>query len=267
MKTMKAGFGLYAYAVVGDRQPRRPVRQRLRLQAMPGGPSSGTSGQVNYKDLTLIGKVVKIADFQTQLKQAVKNPKTMETVLTEHQGFLDRLMTKTTVVPFQFGTILKDKQAAAAHLKSGYVKYQKLLTKFKNRQEWGVRVFADLQKLKSGLGQSSPRSSQKLGSGTAYLLRKKQAEAAETAAQEKLAVFSAEILNQLKKFAVEYKPTKSAQRFSDTSEPLISVFAFLVDKSKVRKFSQKLKNQQKKYQKFGLSLTSSGPWPAYNFVN
>lgn len=267
MKTMKTGFGLYAYAVVGDRQPRRPVRQRLRLQAMPGGPSSGSGGQVNYKDLTLIGKMVKIADFQTQLQQTLKNPKTMETVLTEHQGFLDRLMTETTVVPFQFGTILKDKQAAAAHLKSGYVKYQKLLKKFKNRQEWGIRVFADLNKLKTGLGQSSPSNSQKLGSGTAYLLRKKQAETAQTAAQAKLAFFSAEILNQLKKFAVEYKLTKSAQRFSEKGEPLISVFAFLLDKSQVRKFSQKLMSLQKKYQGFGLSLTSSGPWPAYNFVN
>ena len=238
---MISKHGFYAYAVVGNHQLKKD-------NVFP----------VNYKDLTLIGKVVNISDFQKELQEALKNPKAMEEVLTGHQGILNRLMRKTTVIPFQFGTILKDREAAAGYLKSSYAKYKGLLKKFKDRQEWGVRVFADLKK---------SRNTQKSGSGTAYLLRKKQEEEAEKTTNEKLTSFSGEILNSLRELAFEYKVTESAQRFSEKGELHISVFAFLLDKPKVRQFSQKLKSLQKKYQKFGLSLTASGPWPAYNFVS
>ncbi|MDP2960917.1 MAG: GvpL/GvpF family gas vesicle protein, partial [candidate division Zixibacteria bacterium] len=144
---------------------------------------------------------------------------------------------------------------------------KELLEKFKDREEWGVRVFADLKKFRASIAQFNPETKEKRGSGTAYLLRKKQEEGVEKAVHEKLAFFSEEILDSLKELAFGYKVTKSSQRFSEKGEILISVFAFLLPKSKIRKFNQKLESLQKKYQKFGLSLTSSGPWPAYNFVS
>jgi len=214
---------------------------------------------VHYQDVTLVGKMIDITDFQKGLHEALENPKTMEAVLTEHQSVLDRLMRETTVVPFQFGTILKDKEGAVDHLTSSYARYKELLKKFKDRQEWGVRVFATLQ--------TNQKNTQSSSSGTAYLLKKKQEEEEEKATNEKLASFSGEILNSLKEFTFEYKVTKSSQRFSEKGELLISAFAFLLPKTKIRKFNQKLVSLQKKYQEFGLRLISSGPWPAYNFVS
>lgn len=241
--------GIYAYAVVGNRQ--------LKMDNI---------FLVNYRNLTLMGKMINISDFQKELQEALKNPKTMEAVLTDHQDFLDRLMRETTIVPFQFGTILKTKEAAAEHLKSSFAMYMGLLQKFKNREEWGVRVFADLKRFKASIALNA-KSREKLGAGTAYLLKKKQEEEAEKATNEKLTQFCREILTGLKELAFEYKVTKSAQRFSEKGELLISAFAFLLDKAKVRKFTQKLAKLGKKYQEFGLRLTSSGPWPAYNFVS
>lgn len=233
--------GIYAYAVVGNRQLK-----------------TNNIFQVTYKDLTLIGKMINISDFQKELKSALKNPKTMEAVLTKHQDFLNRLMRKTTVVPFQFGTILKDKEGALDHLKSSYIKYKELLKKFKDRAEWSIRVFA---------AQTNQENTQKSSSGTAYLLQKKQEEEAKKATNEKLTQFSGEILAGLNKLSLEYKVTKSSQRFSEKGELLIAVFAFLILKSKTRKFNQKFTMLGKKYQEFGLRLTSSGPWPPYNFVS
>jgi len=259
--------GIYAYAVVGNRQ--------LKIDSV---------FLVHYQDVTLIGKMIDISDFQKELQEALKNPKTMEAILTDHQDFLDRLMKETTIVPFQFGTILKDKEGAVDHLKSSYTKYKELLKKFKDGQEWGVRVFADLKKFKTSIVQTNQEDTQKStrstllrvdteqpsnvsSSGTAYLLGKIQEEEAEKAINEKLTLFSEEILNSLKELALEYKVTKSAQRFSEKGELLISVFAFLLDRSKVKKFDQKLSDLQRKYQQFSLRLVSSGPWPAYNFVS
>lgn len=242
--------GIYAYAVVSN--------SRLKTDNI---------FSVHYKDLTLIGKMINLADFQKEIQKALKSPKTVELVLAGHQSFLDRLMRKTTVVPFQFGTVLKTKKAAAEHLKSFYERYKELLKKFKDREEWGVRVFADLKRFRASTVQTNQGNAPRSGSGTAYLLRKKQEKKIEEATNEKLAVFSGEILNSLKELALDHKVTKSSQRFSEKGELLISVFALLLDKSKVREFGQKLGSLRKRYQKFGLSLTSSGPWPAYNFVS
>jgi len=253
--------GIYAYAVVSNSQ--------VKMDNI---------FVVNYKDLTLIGKMINISDFQKELQEVLKNPKTMESVLTEHQGFLDRLMRETTVIPFQFGTILKNKEGAINHLKSSYTKYKELLKRFKDRQEWGVRIFADLKKFRTSFVQTNgipvgtrlgtdQENIHKSSSGTIYLLRKKQEEDAEKATNEKLTFYSSEILTALKKLAFEYKVTKSAQRFSEKGELLISVLAFLILKFNARKFNQKLAELGKKYQKFGLRLTNSGPWPAYNFVS
>lgn len=253
--------GIYAYAVVSNSQ--------LKMDNI---------FLVNYQDLNLIGKMINISDFQKELQKVLKNPKTMESVLTEHQGFLDRLMRETTVVPFKFGTILKNKKGAIDHLKSSYTKYKELLKKFKDREEWGVRVFADLKKFRASLAQTNgipvgtrlgtdQENTQRSNSGTAYLLKKKQEEETEKTANEKLAFFSEEILNNLKELAFECKVTKSTQRFSEKGELLISVFAFLILKPKIKKFNQKLVSLQKKYQELGLRLVNSGPWPAYNFVS
>lgn len=242
--------GIYAYAVVSNSQ--------LKMDGI---------FVVNYKDLNLIGKMINISDFQKELQEVLKNPKTMESVLTEHQSFLDRLMRETTVVPFKFGTILKNKEGAIDHLKSSYTKYKELLKKFKDREEWGVRVFVDLKRFKASLAQTNQENTQRSSGGTAYLLKKKQEEEAEKTTNEKLAFFSEEILNNLKEFAFECKVTTSTQRFSEKGELLISVFAFLILKPKTRKFNQKLVSLQKKYQELGLRLVSSGPWPAYNFVS
>ncbi|MBU3978391.1 GvpL/GvpF family gas vesicle protein [Patescibacteria group bacterium] len=221
---------------------------------------------VSHKSLILIGKMINIPDFQKDLQEALKNPKVMEVVLTEHQSFLDMLMRKTTVVPFQFGTILKDEKGAADYLKSSYAKYKELLKKFKGREEWGVRVFADLKQVKTNIF-SNPKIRENLGTGTAYLLKRKQEEEAEKAVNEKLASFSGEILDGLKEFAFESKVTKSTQRFSEKGEALVSVFTLLLPKSKIGKFNQKLACLQKKYREFGLRLISSGPWPAYSFIS
>ena len=253
--------GIYAYAVVSNSQ------SRLDSPSSARRVKTDNIFLARYKDLTLVGETVDIADFQKELQEALINPKTMEGVLTEHQNTLDRLMRETTVVPFQFGTILKDKEGAVDHLKSSYASYKELLKKFKDRQEWGVRVFADLKKFKTSLSQFNPETKEKLGSGTAYLLRRKQEEEVGEATNEKLVSLSGEILNNLKELAFDYKVTKSAQRLSEKGELLISVFALLLDKSQIRKFSQKLAKLEKKYQEFGLEITSSGPWPAYNFVS
>lgn len=221
---------------------------------------------VSYKNLSLVGKMVSIKDFQKKIKKTLKSPVEMEEILKSHQSVLDGLMKKTTVVPFKFGTILKNKKAAAGLLKSSYIKFRRLLTKLKEREEWGVRVFADKERFKTKIKAQAKGTMGKQGTGTAYLLRKKREKEAEEKMEGKLAFFSSKIFAALEKLAFEAKVSQSSQRFSEKGEILVSVFAFLLDKQRVKKFLNQTADLEKKYQGWGLRLTISGPWPAFNFV-
>lgn len=249
--------GIYAYGVIST------PSSKLKIDNV---------SFISFKDLTIVAKPVSVKDFQKKIKKALKSPEQMKEVLLNHQQVLDQLMKKTTVVPFQFGTILKNKKGAEGMLKSSYVKFKRLLSKLKDKQEWGLRLFVDREKFRKRLtkkGKSLAKSEKlvRQGAGTAYLLGQKMAKEAEEEAEERLALFSEQVYKQLGKVAFEAKITSSAQRFSEKGEALVSVFAFLLTEGKIKKFQNQVEQVQTKYQPWGLRLKVSGPWPAYNFVS
>ncbi len=87
-------------------------------------------------------------------------------------------MKDSTVVPFKFGTILKDEQAALKLL-DDEEQFKKLLLKFSARAEWGLKVYGDTHAFMQHVAQSNPRFKDleeqraSLSRGTGYLLGKK----------------------------------------------------------------------------------------------
>lgn len=259
--------GIYAYGVVSTPSSKLKIDEVLLI---------------SFKDLAIVAKSVSVKDFQKKIKKALESPEQMKEVLLNHQQVLEQLMKKTTVVPFQFGTILKSKKGAEGMLKSSYVKFKRLLGKLKDKQEWGLRLFIDKQSLisreleirkkfkkrltKKGKSLAKSEKSVRQGAGTAYLLGQKMAQEAEEKTEERLALLSDQVYKQLGKVAFEAKITSSAQRFSEKGEALVSVFAFLLTEGKIKKFQNQVEQLQIKYQPWGLRLKVSGPWPAFNFV-
>ena len=236
---------------------------------------------VGGKVLCVMVSKIDVEQFKIQVKQVFSafaitmgeaQTATAE-LLQAHEDVVAALMKDATVVPFSFGTILKDELAASKMLRDDEGKFAKLLAKFVGREEWGLKVYADQQQLMQQMMQSEPefKSLQEkrdtLSRGAAYLLGRKMEEAVKDNAAARLAELSGRIFHALTKEAYEAKLNKTLpQKLTGKAQEMILNAVYLVEREKAARFCEHGTRLQKQYASMGLDLQVSGPWPPYNFT-
>src|ERR1700694_5727349 len=169
---MNSTHGLYAYGIVGQSQGRPDILgidKKNKVYAVEG------------RDICAIVSNIDIDQFQKQVTHLFSELTTpagqsgTEAILQAHEDVVDTLMKSATVVPFRFGTILKDEEAAFKMLHADEEKFKKLLATFSGRAEWGLKVYADTQEFIQHIAQVEPgfqnmeEQRGKLSRGAAYL--------------------------------------------------------------------------------------------------
>jgi hypothetical protein len=233
------------------------------------------------RDVCVIVSKIDIDAFQNQVKhlfseltKAVGAAQSgTEELLQAHEDVVDTLMKGTTVVPFKFGTILKDEKAASKMLQDDEEKFKKLLAKFTGRAEWGLKVYADNQEFIKHIAQIEPKfkdleeQREKLSRGAAYLLGRKMEEELKDTVVARLAKVTEVIFQELGKDAYEAKLNKTLpQKLTGKKKEMILNTVYLVEREKVARFCNQGKRLIKKYASMGLDLEVSGPWPPYSFT-
>jgi hypothetical protein len=186
---------------------------------------------------------------------------------------VDTLGKLTTVVPFRFGTILKDEKAVLKMLKDDGERFKALLSKFTGKEEWGIKVYADNKEFKNYLMESEPKlrelaeKKKKQSRGIAYLLGKKMEEDLEDKVAAQLNNIAEVIFRKAEKYAFEAKLTKTLPRkLTGKEKNMVLNSAYLVGKKGVSNFQGQIKRLREKYERAGLDFEISGPWPAYSFI-
>src|SRR5579859_941056 len=139
---MTATCGLYVYGLVGQ------CPEQLHSV---GIDKTHNVYSVAGRELCVMVSKIDIDVFQDQVKQVFAELTTSAdqrgtaALLQAHEDVVDTLMEWTDVVPFKFGTILKDEEAAAKMLRDNEEQFKKLLTKCTGKAEWGLKVYADQQ--------------------------------------------------------------------------------------------------------------------------
>jgi hypothetical protein len=258
--------GLYAYGVIGEHS--------LQCE-MPGIDKRHSVYPVNGKDMAVMVSKIDIATFQKQVKnlfaELTTAPGHGATLLQAHEAVVDALLQVTTVVPFKFGTILKDEKAALKMLRDDAERFQKLLAKFSGRVEWGLKVYADTQAWITYSAQSGPPLNSQVRApllrGTAYLLGKKMEAELRDCALARLSEVTESIFEELGKDAHEARVNKTLpQKFTGKKKEMVLNTVYLLEQEKVANFCKQGKKLKEKYASVGLDLEISGPWPPYNFT-
>jgi uncharacterized lipoprotein YehR (DUF1307 family) len=271
-QAMVSKYGLYAYGLVGkDPKPLDilGVDKKNKVRSVEG------------RGLCVMISDVDIDQFQDQVKKLFSElTKTTEAaqrgtqeVLQAHEHVVDALMKDTTVVPFKFGTILKDEQAALKMLQDYEEKFKNLLSKFAGRTEWGMRVYADHQEFINYVVQIEPQfkeleeKREKLPRGAAYLLGRKIEEELKDKAATRLAEVTEAIFHKLGEAAYEGKLNKNLpQNLTGNRKEMVLNTVYLVEKEKVAHFCNQGKILMERYGGMGLDFEVSGPWAPYSFT-
>lgn len=268
---MHANYGLYAYGLVSG------IPQQLDIL---GIDQQHKVYAVAERGLSVIVSVVDIDQFQRQVKSLLAtlsratSPTDTEAgaILQAHENVMETLLQHTTIVPLQFGTIVKDEAAATRMLQEHEAEFKRLLAILSGKVECGVKVYLDKQVLMKHLAQIDPQFSRleeqhgKLSRGAAYLLARKVEEKLKDQATTQVAQINEKIFQALSKEAVEAKQNTSLpQRLTGKKEEMILNAAYLVEREKVARFEQQARKCLEQYAAMGLILEISSPRPPYSF--
>jgi hypothetical protein len=210
---MTASYGLYTYGVVG--QSPQPLDilgiDQNKVYPVAVGDLCVMVSEININ--TFQHQVENLVSELTQKADGAKNG--IEELLRVHEGVVDMLMEDTTIVPFQFGTILKDEEAATKMLQDDKERFKTLLARFTGRVEWGLKVYADDQEFMKHIMQVEStfrmlgKKRERLSRGAAYLLGKKMEEELKREVVSRLAIVSEALFQELGKEAYESRLNKT----------------------------------------------------------
>ncbi|GHO70897.1 gas vesicle protein [Ktedonobacter sp. SOSP1-52] len=264
--------GLYAYGLVSKKTEHLDIL---------GIDNQNKVYPVSENDMCVMVSKVDIDAFQNRIKNLVSEltsgkdavQQGAAELLQAHEQVIDTLMQDATVIPFKFGTILKDEKAASQMLQDQKENFQSLLAKFTGKVEWGVKVYVNKQALTKHLMQNEPKfislqeKRANLSRGAAYLFDKKMEVEVKNAVATQLAQITERIFHELERNAFEAKLNNILpQKMTGKKQEMILNAAYLIERGREALFRQQGIQFVEEYGPLELELEFSGPWPPYNFT-
>ncbi len=269
---MVSGQGLYAYGLVSHCPVSLDVSGIDRQQRVYPIEGQGLCAIVSTIDVEAFQEQVKSV-FSDLLQYGASAAQGTEDLLQVHERVVETLMKDAPVVPFKFGTILRDEAAVIKLLQEDGPRFTQLLAKFAGREEWGVKVYADIQKFAAYVRQSNERARRldaqrnTLAKGTAYFLGRKIEEEIKSLTSTQLAAIAEHVFQTLGELSSEVKISKALpQKMTQKKQEMVLNGAYLLAKERVDAFCERGKCLVEEYATLGLELEFSGPWPPYSFV-
>jgi hypothetical protein len=136
---------LYVYAIVDGK-----VRQKVACSGM-GARNDEVFG-VPFKDVSAIVSLTPFVEYDPTEENTLAHEEVIQALLQEG----------LTVAPMRFCTIVASHRDLQRMLHSGYLLFKKNLLKVREKDEFDVKVFLDVQKLQTEVGKQNliPRSQQ-----------------------------------------------------------------------------------------------------------
>ena len=189
-----------------------------------------------------------------------------------HQRVVEeaRKVKDAVVLPVRFGVVINGDTGVKKLLQNSAPQYKEKMRQLHDKEELGVKVLlngaeslaqfrksvelesAAIQKLKDEIS-SSPNK------GRAYFLKMKLQDALKTETLRKIDDMSSVIHQELVGMA-----DRSVKLRSDVNQVILNA-SYLVDRSKVAAFEQKVLELRQQFAARGLTIHTSGPWAPYSF--
>lgn len=195
----------------------------------------------------------------------------IERYARRHESVIDALMQRATVVPCRFPTLFYSEPAAADFVQQNYDALAALLEKLRGKAEWGIKIYAQPDRLRDALAtepalQALDAEIAAATPGKAFLLKKRRQELLEELLLLRWQDTAQRALARLQTFAVEMKfnsllPKEATER----DDEMILNAALLIETSKTDAFLEETERLQSELSAQGILLEPSGAWAAYNF--
>lgn len=265
----------------------RPLIDRVDKEL--GGIQAGAKVYfLLFRDIEIAVSDVDTEQFNERtLKEKLENDaKWTERSVRLHHTIIEEVgKNSEVVIPMKFGTLYETRTNLEAMLTKYYAQFKKLIERLKNKQEWGVKAhleyqkFAELLRKKNKEIKKLEKKRSSIPEGIKWYVDKKSDEFI-TAQHEKemekrlqymvkrLEKYTEEVaLNDLLPKEANEPPHQKFWWGGESGKDNVLNAACLVENDRLDKFQDLVRKLRKEYDPVGITLTITGPWPPYNFVN
>lgn len=221
----------------------------------------------------VVGRVSSCEFSEENLKKNLYDVKWVESKVLQQHKIVQETMANCTVIPFKFATIFKTTEKIKVMLEEHCGEFREILEELKGREEWGIKLYCDLERLKASLDEAEEikRIADEMGlasPGKVYFLKKKKDSLTRGMLIEKIHEYGMESFEILRKQSLDARINKPLPKEATLrKDDMILNAAFLVDKTKITGFIGSVDHLKKRYFPRGLDLDCTGPWPPYNFCS
>jgi hypothetical protein len=206
------------------------------------------------------------------LKKNMADFEWVKTKVSLHEKIIEQVMTYTDVIPFKFGTLFNTDESLKAMLKQYGQEFKAILRRLANKQEWGLKIYCNQEKLKAVLLNNQEKvlkiedeiKSSSIGKG--YFLKKKKDHLIEKMLNDKINECGQESFELLKELCFEARVNRLLPKeVTEREDDMVLNSAFLIDRDEVNEFLNMVDILKLHYEGIGFLIDCTGPWPPYNF--
>jgi hypothetical protein len=217
---------------------------------------------VDHQDLQAVVCAVDLDEFgEASLARNLEDLAWLEKVARAHNGVVSAVAESGTVAPMRLVTICAGEQSVRDRIEALYLDLSAALDRVEGRREWSVKVYA-------AAAAPTPEPTDDVaavGSGAAYLKRKRAAADRRRAASDRSLQVADEIYADLAAGAVAARQLAPQDpRLTGRAEPMILNAAYLVSVDEGAAFRALVGRVGESHP--GATLEVQGPWPPYSFA-
>ena len=229
---------------------------------------------IYHQGLYAVVNKVKESEFaEENLKRNLADLEWIKVRAMTHEKAIEGIMKNTCVIPFKFATLFNTEDNLKAMFSKHLREFKDILRKLKDKEEWGVKIYCNLGKLKENLIQEDEQLlnidkeiNGPAAPGKAYLLKKKKEEFLNIAVNKNFNEYGQVSFDRLKEKSMDARINKLlSKEVTERDDEMILNSAFLINKDKVEDFLDTVEGLGGKYTDRGLFFHCTGPWPPYNF--
>jgi hypothetical protein len=253
----------YVYCLVADR--RRPSAAK-RPNGLPGlGPLRLLP--VADRALWLV-----VADAppkrysEKAINEGLRDLDQVSRAAVAHEAVVESFLSSSAVLPMKLFTIFTSDARALEYINSQRPAIDAALERVTGHDEYGVRVALDRATSSTRAdGSGARRTSKTPASGAGYLQRKKAQRDATAERAGRAREVVADLYDRLAAVASVAR-RRAATEMPAPGGPLLLDAAFLVPRSRAKRFNAAVRSQAKLLAPQGYGIALSGPWPPYSFM-
>jgi hypothetical protein len=255
---------LWAYCVLRAGEPSPPDIAGV----------SSPVGRIEAEGLAVLVSRVPAAEFSAQpLREHLNDLAWLERVARAHEAVLERAFAETTIVPLRMCTLYESTDNVRAMVEREHASLVDALEALDGRQEWGVKLIVDPDRLAEAARASSSDAAdfeeQLAGhsAGGAYMLRRRQ----ERHLREVTAALAGHVAEQVHSRLADWatdavtRPPQNRELSGHEGEMLLNG-AYLVEAERVDGLRELISELEEQHRPLGARIELTGPWPPFNFV-